>query len=265
MNLKDINPSSTGSYTSKEEGLKITQDYQKKIYDLLYLMFAEGKHALLIILHGIDTSGKDGVVRHLFASANPQGLRVSSFKYPSSEELKHDFFWRCHKEAPERGYTSIFNRSYYEEITTVKIHPEYLKAQNLPDSILKQKDLFKRRCEQINNFEEMLCQNGTHVVKFFLHISKGEQKERLKERLEDHTKNWKFSEQDIKERKFWNQYMKVFGEMIESTNKKHAPWFIVPADKKWYRNLLISKILVETLEDFSMRYPKAIRKKPHVV
>jgi PPK2 family polyphosphate:nucleotide phosphotransferase len=252
-----IDPKITGKFKSKEEGLAALAPLNQKLYDLLYLMFAEGKHSLLVILHGIDTSGKDGVVRHLFSAANPQGLKVFSFKKPSEEELRHDFLWRCHRVMPEAGYAAIFNRSYYEEVTTVQVHPEMLKLQRIPDKVAKDPDLFKKRYEQINAFERILAQNGTIILKFLLHISKAEQKQRLEERLEDHTKNWKFSPQDIEERKLWNPYMDVFGKMIKNTNTEHAPWHAIPSDKKWYRNYLVTKTLVDRLSDLKMKFPKA--------
>ena len=255
LNLKKIDPSSTGKFKSEDELKELTQKDLEKLYDLLYLMFAENKHSLLIILHGIDTAGKDGTVRHIYSGANPQGIRSFSFKKPTEEELKHDFLWRCHKHTPEAGYTAIFNRSYYEEVSAVKVHPELLKAQHLPEAMLKDPKLFEKRYHHINHFEKMLNDSGTKVIKFLLHISKDEQKERFEERLKDRKKNWKFSEQDLEERKYWDDYMKVFQEMINKTNTKHSPWHIIPADKKWYRNHLISKILVSTLSDLDMKFP----------
>lgn len=259
LSLGSIDPSSTGKFKTEDDTLKKMHELQKKMYDLLYLMFAHNKHSLLIILQGIDTSGKDGVVRHLFASANPQGLRVYSFKQPTPEELRHDFLWRCHIHTPECGSTAIFNRSYYEEVSTVKVHPEYLEAQNIPAELLKRSDFFERRYQRINDFEKMLSQKGTVILKFFLHISKEEQKRRLQERLNDHSKNWKFSPADLKERKHWDQYMKAYHQMIRATNTSHSPWYIVPSDHKWYRNYMISKVIVENLEKLNMRFPKAKR------
>lgn len=242
---------------NKEAALEATAELQKQLYDLLYLMFAEGKHSLLVILHGIDTSGKDGVVRHLFASANPQGLKVFSFKKPSAEELGQDFLWRCHRVTPESGHAVIFNRSYYEEVTTVQVHPELLKLQDLPDWVTSDSKIFDKRYEQINDFEKMLSYNGTLVVKFLLDISKAEQKERLSERLKDRSKNWKFSAGDLEERKFWDQYMKIFKKMVKRTDTAHGRWHVIPSDKKWRRNYLITEILVEALSKLKMQFPKA--------
>lgn len=249
--LADIDPKNTGEFGDKNEAVEQTENYLKKMYDLLYLMFAEDRRSLLIILHGMDAAGKDGTVRHLFSGANPQGIRVYSFKEPSSEELQHDYLWRCHRVAPERGYATIFNRSYYEEVTTVKVHPELLVCP-----MAHPKKLFRDRYRQINDFERMLCENGTLVLKFFLHISKEEQKVRLEERLEDPKKNWKFSPADIQERKYWREYQKAFSQMIEATHTKAAPWHIIPADRKWYRNLLVSRHIVEALEKQKMKFPR---------
>ncbi len=254
--LKKINPSATGSFKSKDDAHKITKALQKQMYDLFYLMFAHDKYSLLIILHGIDTSGKDGAVKNIFDSANPLGLRVYSFKKPTPEELRHDFIWRCHKHTPECGLTTIFNRSYYEDVTTVMVHPEFLQAQRIPDELVKRKDFFKKRYQRINDFEQMLDEKGTVVLKFFLHISKEEQKKRLQDRLEDQSKNWKFSEGDVEERKLWDQYADAFQKMITNTDTTHAPWHVVPADHKWYRDYVITKTIVDRLSELKMEFPK---------
>jgi PPK2 family polyphosphate:nucleotide phosphotransferase len=237
----------------------MTEILQKKIYDLLYLMFAHGQHSFLIILHGIDTSGKDGAVRHIFSGANPQGIKVFSFKKPSLSEYRHDFIWRCHLHTPESGLATIFNRSYYEEVTTAMIHPECLKDQNIPDEIRRRPDFFSQRYDRINDFEKLLVQNGTIVVKFLLHISRKEQLIRINERLQNRSKNWKFSADDVKERKHWEKYMVSFEKMIEHTSTKLAPWTVVPSDNKWYRNFIISKTLLENLEKLKMKFPKVKR------
>lgn len=214
LKLKKYSPSQHLLCKDKLEALKKTIPLQKKLYDLLYLMFAHNKYSLLIILQGIDTSGKDGTVRHIFAGANPQGIKVFSFKKPTQDEVRHDFLWRCHLHTPESGLAAIFNRSYYEEVTTV-------------------------------------------IVKFFLHISKKEQKLRIDERLKNLSKNWKFSLADVKERKHWNKYMAAFEKMIVATSTKHAPWVVVPADNKWYRDYIVSKTLVDALLKLKMSFPKA--------
>lgn len=253
--LSQIRADYTGK-KSKQQALQETAEINEKIYDLLYLMFAHNKYSLLIILHGIDTSGKDGAVRHIFSAANPQGLSVYSFKQPTPEEQRHDFLWRCHRHTPESGRTAIFNRSYYEEVTTVAVHPELIEAQHIPSPLMDRENFFSKRFEHINNFEKLLSDKGTAVVKFFFHISKGEQKKRFKDRLQDPTRNWKFSDADIEERKYWDKYMKAFENMIQETDTEHAAWHIIPANHKWYRNYLISKVLLEKLSRLKMSFPK---------
>lgn len=256
LKLSQIDPSSHPLCRDKDSAVMKTKVLNEKMYDLLYLMFAHNRHSLLIILQGIDTSGKDGTVRHIFSAANPQGIRVFSFKKPTEEESRHDFLWRCHLHTPESGLAAIFNRSYYEEVTTVMVHPALLEKQNLPDEILKQPDFFRHRYERINDFEKMLVQKGTVVIKFLLHISKDEQAHRIKERLKNRSKNWKFSRADVKERRHWNRYMDAFEKMVDATSTKHAPWHVIPADNKWVRDYLVSKTIVESLEQLRMSFPR---------
>jgi PPK2 family polyphosphate:nucleotide phosphotransferase len=253
--LSDIDPAGHFLCKNKSLGLKQTKALQIKLYNLLYLMFAHGKHSLLIILQGIDTAGKDGTVRHIFSGANPQGIKVFSFKKPSIQEFRHDFLWRCHLHTPESGLAVIFNRSYYEEVTTAMVHSKFLDEQHIPAEVRRQPDFFKNRYERINDFEKLLCQKGTVVIKFFLHISKKEQKRRITERLENRSKNWKFSAADAKERKYWDQYQVSFEKMLKSTSTKHAPWTVVPSDRKWYRDFIVSKTLVHSLEKLKMSFP----------
>lgn len=257
LKLSEIDPSAHPFCRDKETAVEMTAVLNRKMYDLLYLMFAHNRHSLLIILQGIDTSGKDGTVRHIFSAANPQGIKVFSFKKPTEEESRHDFLWRCHIHTPESGLAAIFNRSYYEEVTTAMIHPQFLKKQNLPDEILSRPDFFERRYERINDFEKMLVQKGTVVIKFLLHISKDEQQKRIRERLKNRSKNWKFSKEDVKERRYWNRYMDVFEKMVNKTSTKHAPWHVIPADNKWYRDFLVSKAIVRNLEKLKMSFPHA--------
>lgn len=257
LDLNRRSPQAHPFCKDKVEALKKTEILQKKLYDLLYLMFAHNQYSLLIILQGIDTAGKDGTVRHIFAGANPQGIKVFSFKRPTLEEFRHDFLWRCHLHTPESGLAAIFNRSYYEEVTTVMVHPELLKEQHIPEEILNRPDFFQRRYDRINDFEKLLVQKGTVIVKFFLHISKKEQKLRIDERLENRSKNWKFSAEDVKERKHWDEYMTSFKKMLAATTTKHAPWVVVPADNKWYRDYIVSKTLVDALAQLKMSFPKA--------
>lgn len=209
---------------------------------------------MAIILQGIDASGKDGVVRHICSGLNPQGYNVYSFKSPSDIEVAHDYLWRIHSVMPVHGEIAIFNRSHYEEVSVVKVHPHYLEAQRLPpDAIIA--DVFKQRYRQINDFERMLVENGTYVLKFFMHISKDAQRKRLEDRLNDRTKHWKFSEADVIERRHWDNYMTAFEDMINETNTKYAPWYVIPADNKWYRDYMVTKVLLETLEKFNMKFP----------
>ncbi len=257
IDLSQISTTSLKFCKNKEDALKLTGDLQRQMYDLLYLMFAHDKYSLLIILQGIDTAGKDGTVRHIFSSANPQGIKVFSFKKPSLEETRHDILWRCHLHTPECGLTTIFNRSYYEEVTTVMVHPKLLEQQHIPQEFLKRSDFFKRRYERINDFEKLLTQKGTVLIKLFLHISKEEQGKRIKERLQNRSKNWKFSRADLKERRHWNKYMSTFEKMLLETNTPHAPWHIIPSDNKWYRDFLVSKLIVEALQKLHMNFPRA--------
>jgi PPK2 family polyphosphate:nucleotide phosphotransferase len=254
--LKEIDPNDTGPFNKKEDAAAELEQCSQKLNDLMYLMFAENRRSLLVILQGIDTSGKDGVIRHIFSSVNPQGLKVHSFKQPSENELKHDYLWRCHRVAPESGETAVFNRSYYEDVTTTLVHRKLLNREHLPKQILDRKDFFEIRYRQINDFEKMMSENGTLILKFLLHISKDEQKQRLEERIKDPTKNWKFSLADTRERKYWDEYQKAFELMLNKTNTRSAPWKIIPANKKWYRNYLVSKTIVETLSDVKMKFPK---------
>jgi len=254
--LKKIDPAFQGKFKTKEEAQAATAELLGRLYELLYRLYAGSERSLLVLLQGIDASGKDGTVRSLFSGANPQGIRVYSFKKPSQDELFHDILWRCHKHCPERGYAAIFNRSYYEEVSTVKVHPEYLDAQKLPPEVRNDKRLFEKRFRQINDFERMLSENGTVVLKFFLHISKAEQKERLTERIDDPTKHWKFSAQDLVERKYWDAYMEAFQEMIDATSTEHSPWLVVPADRKWYRDYIVARTVVRALEGLEMEFPK---------
>jgi PPK2 family polyphosphate:nucleotide phosphotransferase len=259
LRLNDVKPSSHQLCESKDEALRLTIELRKKLYDLLYLMFAHNRHSLLIILQGIDTAGKDGTVRNIFSAANPQGIKVFSFKRPSQEEFRHDFLWRCHRHTPESGLAVIFNRSYYEDVTTAMVHPELLKEQHIPDEWLRQPDFFEQRYDRINDFEKLLSQKGTLVIKFFLHISKGEQKSRIAERLKNRSKNWKFSKEDVKERKHWDRYMHSFERMLVATSTKSAPWTVVPADDKWYRDFIVVRTLVARLQRLKMSFPKAQR------
>lgn len=237
-------PDFTSDIKDKETGLAILQKNQKKLGELQYRLYAENKHALLVILQGMDASGKDGTVRHVMYGVNPQVCSVTSFKAPTSVELEHDYLWRVHQQIPARGEIGIFNRSHYEDVLIVRVHDLVPKA------------VWSKRYEQINNFEKMLTENNVTVLKFFIHISADEQKRRLQERLDDPTKNWKMNPEDVKERMRWDDYMKAYEDAISKCSTEHAPWYVIPANKKWFRNIAVSDIIIETLESLKMKFPK---------
>lgn len=220
-------------------------EYQSKLY-------AQGKYAVLIVIQAMDAAGKDGAVKHVMTGLNPQGIHVTSFKQPSSEELSHDYLWKAHKNVPERGMIGIFNRSYYEEVLVVRMH-NLLKNEKIPEKFLE--DIWEKRYSEIKNFEKYLYENGIIPIKIFLHVSKDEQKKRLLERIDDASKNWKFSEADLKERVYWDEYQKLYNEVIEKTSAKEAPWYVVPADNKKVARFLISQILEKTLKELKLEYP----------
>lgn len=252
--LEDYNTSDSAEFLSKEAAqaqLSSNQEQMTKLQDRLY---AENKEAVLIIFQAMDAAGKDSAVKHVMSGMNPQGIIVHNFKQPSSEELDHDYLWRAMRALPERGNIGIFNRSYYEDVLVVKVRKLY-ETLPLPDRCKTDK-IFKQRYQQINQFEKYLHQNGIRVIKIFLHLSKDEQKKRFLERINDPEKNWKFSESDIAERAYWDDYQDAYQEAIHETGTKTAPWYIVPADKKWFARLLISQIIVETLQDINPQYPE---------
>ena len=236
----DDNAAFDGDKDSAEERL---DELSKKLEDLQELLFAERQHKVLVVLQGMDTSGKDGVIRHVFEGVNPQGVHVASFKVPTPEELDHDYLWRVHKQTPGKGEIVIFNRSHYEDVLVVRVHGL------VPEAV------WKKRYQQINDFERILVDEGTTILKFFLHIDQDEQKERLEARLDDPTKQWKFKLGDLKERKLWPEYTRAYEDVLGKTSTDWAPWFIVPANRKWYRNLVIASVLVDTFEAFQMAYP----------
>ena len=256
--LKDVDPADTLDFDAHEkpeaeEALKAGVELLKKLQDKLY---AQDRWAVLIIFQAMDAAGKDGAIKHVMSGVNPQGCEVSSFKAPSAEELDHDFLWRCAKNTPERGRLGIFNRSYYEEVLVVRVHTEILQAQPLPAAVKNDKSIWKKRFEQIRRFENNLVENGVHILKFFLNVSKEEQKERFLARIDEPEKNWKFSAADARERAFWDDYMKAYGETIEATSTEAAPWYIVPADKKWFTRVAVSEIIAQKLEAMDLHYPK---------
>jgi PPK2 family polyphosphate:nucleotide phosphotransferase len=252
---KDYDPDSTGGYEKKsidedellEQGIQVLADYQEKLY-------AENSRALLVVLQALDAAGKDSAIAHVMTGVNPTGCQVSSFKAPSADELEHGFLWRAVRKLPERGMIGIFNRSYYEEVLVVRVHPAFLVPQRLPPSSMGE-GLWKRRFEEINGFEKYLVDQGTEVVKIFLNVSKEEQKQRQLERIDTPEKNWKFSAGDIDERAYWDQYMKAFEDVFDNTSTKWAPWYIVPADHKWFTRLAVAGIIGQKLIEMDPKYP----------
>jgi PPK2 family polyphosphate:nucleotide phosphotransferase len=245
IKLEDWNPDDTGRHDDKkDEADKESQQLTSDLDALQELLYAEQKHKVLVVLQGMDTSGKDGVIRHVFEGVNPQGVKVASFKVPTPDELSHDYLWRIHKQTPGKGEIVIFNRSHYEDVLVVRVHG------------LVAEEVWSRRFDQINQFERMLVDEGTTIVKFFLHISLDEQKKRLQDRLGDPKKQWKFNVGDLSERKLWSEYMLAYEDVLQKTSTDWAPWYLIPANHKWYRDLVIGTILVEKLKSLDMSYPK---------
>lgn len=257
IRLKDYDPGFTDKNENKKSALLKIEKLRKQMDELQFKLYAEQKRSLLICLQAPDAGGKDGVIRHVIWSMNPQGCRVVGFKQPSSEELAHDYLWRIEHQTPKRGEIVIFNRSQYEDVLIVRVHD------------LVPKNIWSERYKQINDFEQVLIANGTHILKFFLNISKKEQLDRFKERLDDPTRRWKISEADYSERNFWNDYQEAYEEVLSKCSTSNAPWFIVPSDHKWFRNLAITEIIVETLEKMDIQIPEPtvniddIKKKYH--
>lgn len=260
--LKDYDPADTLWLTNEDkpkakEGLVKGIEALAELQDRLY---AADKWALLLIFQAMDAAGKDGAIKHVMSGVNPQGCQVFSFKAPSAEELDHDYLWRCMRELPNRGNIGIFNRSYYEEVLVVRVHGAFLAKEKLPAELVS-KNLWKQRYKEINRFEEYLTHNGILVCKFFLNVSKKEQKRRFLARLEDPEKNWKFSASDLAERGFWDQYMSAYEEMIAHTATKQAPWYVVPADNKWFTRIVVAAAVIETLAELNLEYPKVDKAK----
>jgi PPK2 family polyphosphate:nucleotide phosphotransferase len=258
--LKDFDPADTNNLKDKsqargilENGIRLLSHFQEKLY-------AQDRWSVLLMFQALDAAGKDGLIKHVMSGINPQGCQVFSFKAPSSEELNHDYLWRTHKCIPERGHIGIFNRSYYEEVLVVRVHPTLLKAQKIPDRLIG-KHVWDERFEDINAFERYLSRNGVVIRKFFLHISKQEQKKRFLERVEDSKKNWKFSMTDVQERSFWKDYHEAYEEMIQRTATKHAPWHVVPADNKWFTRLVVAGAILKALNDLNLAFPDVEKSK----
>jgi len=252
--LDKCNPNDTAAFDGgKEKGLRAVQELNVELQGLQELLYAQQKHKILVVLQAMDTGGKDGAIRRVFEGVNPQGVRVQNFKVPTPEELAHDYLWRVHKVVPGRGEITVFNRSHYEDVLVVRVHDLVPKA------------VWRKRFDQINEFEKLLAENGTTILKFFLHIDRDEQKERLQARLDDPSKQWKFRLGDLDERKLWDKYTAAYEDVLNRTSAEYAPWYIVPANKKWYRDLVISTVLVETLKGLNMSYPPSEENLENVV
>ncbi len=246
---------------SKKRYQKLLAEHVEELSSLQRLHYASDRYALLLIFQAMDAAGKDGAIRHVMSGVNPQGCQVFSFKQPSAEELEHDFLWRTTCRLPERGRIGIFNRSYYEEVLIVRVHPEILKSQRLPDVLPEGKTIWQDRYRSIVDFEGHLHRNGTQIIKFFLHLSKEEQRKRFLERIDEPDKNWKFSVADIHERKYWKHYMQAYEDCLNATSTDHAPWYAVPADDKENARLIVSQIVVDALSELKMAYPKLTAKR----
>jgi PPK2 family polyphosphate:nucleotide phosphotransferase len=255
INLKNYKTDDTDGLKDKDEAREALANNIKRMSELQDTLYAQDTKALLIIFQAMDAAGKDSAIEHVMSGVNPQGVQVTSFKQPSTEELDHDYLWRCAKNMPERGRIGIFNRSHYEEVLVVRVHEGILQAQHLPEDIKSDKNIWKQRFKQIRNYEDYLAENGTHIIKFFLHVSKEEQKKRFLARIDTPDKNWKFSSSDVKERAFWDDYMKAYKEAIENTSTDKAPWYIIPADKKWFTRLAVSEVIVEKMKSMKLHYP----------
>lgn len=255
--LEDHDPSDTGRFTAeeKDECKRLLAQSIEWLGETQERLYAQDEWALLLIFQAMDAAGKDGAIRHVMSGVNPQGCQVYSFKAPSAEELDHDFLWRCSQRAPERGRIGIFNRSYYEEVLVVRVHEDYLGAQKIPER-LRGERFWEHRFEDIRNYERYLTRQGTVIRKFFLHLSKKEQKRRFLARLEEPEKNWKFSPADVQERTFWKEYQRAYDDMIRHTATPHAPWIVVPADHKWYSRLVVAAAIVDALLELDIRYPR---------
>ena len=257
VKLDEIDPGYKGEHGDKDSAQPELEKHAQRIHELQYLMYAENKRSLLIVLQGMDAAGKDGTIGHVLAAMNPQGCRVYGFKTPSEREAAHDYLWRVHRATPRTGQVTVFNRSHYESVLVVRVHN------------LVPKEIWSKRYDEINAFEQELTNNGTHIVKFYLHISKDEQLARFKERLDDSTRNWKISESDYTEREYWNDYQKAYEEALSKCSTPYAPWYVIPSNHKWFRNLAISESLVESLNSLNMKLPaptvniEEIRKKYH--
>ena len=261
VNLRKWSTKVKPMYKSKEQYHKLLGEHVAQLSAQQQLLYASNRYAVLLIFQAMDAAGKDGAIKHVMSGVNPQGCQVFSFKHPSAEELEHDFLWRTTRDLPERGRIGIFNRSYYEEVLIVRVHPEILRSEAIPDTPLKDKKIWRDRYRSIVDLEKHLHVNGTRIIKFYLHLSKEEQRKRFLARIDEPEKNWKFGVADIEERKFWKHYMKAYEECLSATSTQDAPWYVVPADDKENARLIVSQIILDTFEGLKMTYPKADAKR----
>jgi PPK2 family polyphosphate:nucleotide phosphotransferase len=260
--LKDVDPGDTGDLKSEDKprAKEALQNGVQALAQLQDVLYAQDRWSVLLVFQAMDAAGKDGTIKHVMSGVNPQGCQVSSFKAPTSADLEHDYLWRCVKELPERGRIGIFNRSYYEETLVVRVHPDFLAAQKLPAELVTKK-IWDHRLEDIRAFERYLHRNGTIVLKFFLHVSRKEQQKRFLERLDNPDKNWKFSANDAKERGFWDDYMKAYEDTIRNTATGDSPWYVVPADNKWFTRVIVASAIIDALSSLNLHYPKVTEDK----
>lgn len=255
IDLRDHATGFSGDYTDKKEAVKDLEKNITRMRELQDVLYAQDNYSLLVIFQAMDAAGKDSAIEHVMSGVNPQGCHVVSFKQPSSEERDHDYLWRHQKALPERGKIGIFNRSHYEEVLVVRVHAGILQGSQLPADIKADPDIWQKRFKHIRDWEDHLAENGTRIIKFFLNVSKDEQKKRFLDRIAEPDKNWKFADDDVKERGHWDEYMKCYEEAIAATSTKNAPWYIIPADKKWFTRLAVSEVIVQTLESLDLHYP----------
>jgi PPK2 family polyphosphate:nucleotide phosphotransferase len=253
--LKDYDPADTRGIHDKEKASQLLHESAQVLCDLQEKLYAQDQWAVLLVVQAMDAAGKDSLIKHVMSGVNPQGCEVTSFKQPSAEELNHDYLWRAARRLPERGHIGVFNRSYYEEVLVVRVHQEFLVRQHLPPEVVTKK-IWKSRFEDICNFEKYLTRNGVVIRKFFLHVSREEQKQRFLDRLNKPEKNWKFSEADVRERQYWDDYMNAYEDMIQHTSTPDSPWYVVPADHKWFTHIAVSSVVIQTLEDLHLQFPK---------
>lgn len=261
INLNQYDPGYTGKFKSRKAARKKLQQDIEKLAQYQDVLYAQNIYGVLLIFQALDAAGKDSAIKHVMSGVNPQGCEVFSFKAPSAEELDHDFLWRYAKDLPERGRIGIFNRSYYEEVLVVRVHPDILAKQQLPPEVKANNSIWKERYEQINNFEKYLTQNGVAVMKFFLYVSKKEQRQRFLQRIALPDKNWKFSATDAQERRYWKSYMKAYEDLFNHTSSKWAPWYIIPADHKWFTRVAIADIIISRLKALKLSYPTVTKER----